>query len=136
MSRIKNTLLSLLSGALLAAAWPETPGITFFIFIAFLPLLFVERNLSKDGDNHSVAFFGQSYLAFFVFNLITTWWIYYASLPGAIMAIVFNSFFMAVIFFLFYIVKHRVGKKEGYIGLVLLWIAFEYLHLNWELSWS
>ena len=136
MSRIKNTLLSLLSGVLLAVAWPETPGITFFIFVAFLPLLFVEHNLSKNGDNNSVAFFGQSYLAFFVFNLITTWWIYYASLPGAIMAIVFNSFFMAVIFFLFYIVKYRVGKKEGYIGLILLWIAFEYLHLNWELSWS
>ncbi len=136
MSRIKNTLLSLLSGVLLAVAWPETPGITFFIFIALVPLLFVAHNLSKDGINQSVSFFGQSYLAFFVFNLITTWWIYHASLPGAIMAIVFNSFFMAVVFFLFYIVKFRVGKKEGYIGLVLLWLAFEYLHLNWELSWS
>lgn len=136
MSQIKNTLLSLLSGVLLAIAWPETPGITFLIFIALIPLLFVEHNLSQKGESNSVKFFIQSYIAFFVFNLITTWWIYYASLPGAVMAIVFNSFFMAVVFFLFYLVKQRVGKKEGYIGLILLWVAFEYLHLNWELSWS
>ena len=136
MTRIKNTLLSILSGLLLAFAWPETPGITFLIFFALVPLLIVEHNLSKASQNNSVSVFLHSYLTFFVFNLITTWWIYYASLPGAIMAIVFNSFFMAAVFFFFHLVKTRVGKKEGYIGLVILWIAFEYLHLNWELSWS
>ena len=29
-----------------------------------------------------------------------------------------------------------MGKKEGYLGLIIFWIAFEYFHHNWEASWT
>lgn len=134
MDRIKNLLLAILSGVILGFAC-ETPGITILLFIAFVPLLIVEENLAQQPTNKSLSVFGYSYLTFFIFNVISTWWIYYASLAGAVMALLFNAFFMAVVFYLFHFVKQKVGKREGYIGWVLLWIGFEYLHLNWELSW-
>ena len=43
---------------------------------------------------------------------------------------------MAIVFWLFHITKRKLVKKEGYISFVLYWLAFEYLHLNWELSWT
>lgn len=132
---MRNLLLSILSGVILGFAWPETPGFTILLFIAFVPLLIVEENLAQKAENSSLSVFAYSYLSFFIFNVISTWWIYYASLAGAIMALLFNAFFMAIVFYLFHFVKQKVGKREGYIGLVLLWLGFEYLHLNWELSW-
>lgn len=135
MGNIKSWLLALSSGVMLAISWPETLGITFLIFLGFSNLLRLEDQLSKSHKQPGKAVFGFAYLTFFVFNLITTWWIYFASAWGAVAAIVFNSLFMAVVFWLFHITKQKVGRKEGYIALLIYWLAFEYLHLNWDLSW-
>lgn len=44
---------------------------------------------------------------------------------------------MALTFGLFHIVKNRVFKnKFGYFSLIVFWIAYEYLHMHWSLSWS
>src|SRR5690606_38560120 len=42
---------------------------------------------------------------------------------------------MAIVFWLFHICKRKVGQREGYFALIIFWLAFEYLHLNWALSW-
>lgn len=136
MENIKSWLLAIVSGVVLAISWPETFfENTALIFLGLSPLLRLEDKLSKEHKKAGKAVFGFSYLTFLIFNLITTWWIYYASAWGAVAAIVFNSLFMAVVFWLFHITKQKVGRKEGYISLVIYWIAFEYLHLNWDLSW-
>lgn len=135
MKNIKLLLLALLSGILLAISWPYAGGLTSFIFIAFVPLLWAEFQLSESKKTKLVVF-SHAYLTFFTFNLITTWWIKNADFMGAVMAIVCNSFFMATVFYLFHLTKKWVGQKEGYISFLIYWIAFEYLHLNWELSWS
>ena len=136
MSKIKLLLYSASTGLLLALAWPEIGGAIKAMFIALFPLLWVEDYISKEKGTASLQVFTNAYVAFLVFNALTTYWIYYASDWGAVMAIVCNSFFMAVVFWLFHLTKNKVGRKEGYIGLVVYWIAFEYLHLNWELSWT
>ncbi len=35
----------------------------------------------------------------------------------------------------FYNMKKRFGATAGYFSLIIFWITFEYIHLNWELSW-
>lgn len=136
MGRVKLLLTSAGSGLLLAISWPEIGGSILSLFVAFFPLLWVEEQISKQKGLAWLAVFFQSYVAFFVFNLITTYWIYHASLWGACMAVICNSLFMAIVFTLFHVTKMKVGIKEGYISFVLYWVAFEYLHLNWELSWT
>ena len=136
MSKAKLLLFSTFSGLLFALAWPSIGDSTLTICMAFFPLLWVEEQISKSGKARSLQVFFNAYVAFFVFNLLTTWWIYYASAWGAAMAIICNSLFMAIVFLLFHITKMKVGRKEGYIGLIIYWIAFEYLHINWELSWT
>lgn len=76
-----------------------------------------------------------SYIAFFIWNLLTTWWVYNSSPEGAVMAVVFNSLFMSWAYYLAYLTKKKLGEKAGAWAFVLYWLGFEYLHMNWELSW-
>jgi len=123
-------LLSFLSGVLLFAAWPPSP-LTFLIFIAFVPLLWLEQQGLRRKK-----FFGWVYLTMFVWNTATTWWIWNASVPGAIGAILANSLLMCLPWLGFHFAKARLGPKVGYPALVALWLTFEYIHLqDWGLSW-
>ncbi len=36
---------------------------------------------------------------------------------------------------LFHYVRMKTSARTGYAALVFLWLAFEYIHLNWECSW-
>ena len=136
---MKNTtswLLAILSGVLMGISWPETGGFTPLVFIGLIPLFFMERMLSESKTAYlKLKIFGGAYVAFLLFNFITTWWIQYASLPGMIMAELFNSLFMAGIFLLFHEARRKLGNRAGYFAFVIFWLAFEWVHYNWELSW-
>ncbi|MBS1665308.1 MAG: apolipoprotein N-acyltransferase [Bacteroidetes bacterium] len=123
-------LLSALSGLLLFAAWPESP-LTFLIFVAFIPLLRLERQGIRKRK-----FFGWVYVTMVIWNASTTWWVWNASEPGAVGAILANSVLMCIPWLGFYSVKKRMGDTAGYISLVIFWLTFEYIHLqDWGLSW-
>lgn len=128
--------LPVLSGLMLGTGWPETGSMTPLVFVGLVPLLFAEHLWTlRQADKLKLKVFAAAYISFFLFNTITTWWIYYASPPGMVMAEVLNSFFMALIFLLFHLTKIKVGEKPAYLALVIFWLAFEWVHYNWELSW-
>lgn len=125
---------SLLSGILLVISFPYTGSLSLLSFVGLVPLLLVESHIATRNLRSSKVFV-HSYLTFFIFNVGTTWWIWNASPGGAIMAFVLNSLIMALVFQAFHLTKKIVGVKEGYLAFFFYWIAFEYLHLHWELSW-
>lgn len=132
---MKNTLYALLSGFLLAAAWP-TYGFSFLLFFAFVPLLLAEyriRMSEKRNKKWKVLFTG--YISFFLWNLITTYWLYYSTPFGGAFAVLVNSLLMSLVFLLYHIVANRVNFKAASTFLISIWMVFEYLHLNWEFSW-
>lgn len=132
---MKNRILkSALSGILLSLSWPEIGGLFPLIFVAFIPLLLVEDEVTNNRYR-SGKVYRNAYVAFFVFNLITTWWIWHASPGGAVMAVVFNSALMAIPFWLFHLTRRIVGDRQGYVAFVAYILAFEWLHHRWELSW-
>ncbi len=133
MSFIKKLLLSIFSGVLLSFAWP-VDGFYPLIFIAWIPLLMLEKSFSDKGKTN-VAFMGYSLLSMLVWNVLTTWWIKNASFGGALMAIIANSVLMAFVLYLFHVVKVKKGEKIGYVALVALWMSFEYIHLRWDITW-
>lgn len=135
MKTIQLYLLSLLSGLLLAFAWfPH--GWVPLIFVAFVPLLLVERQVAANpGNYHTLTLFGCSYLSFFTWNLLTTWWVKNASYGGAALAIICNALLMTTVFIMFHRVKRRTGAKWEYLIFCSFWITFEFLHLDWDLSW-
>jgi len=123
------------SSVLMFAGWPAA-GFAPLLLFAWIPLLALEDYYFENirSVRHRQVFF-YSYVCFFLWNLLSTWWIYFASPFGAGAAIFFNSLFMATVFAMFHKTRCRLGSTAGYISLVVYWTAFEYLHLNWDLSW-
>lgn len=136
LSRGKRYLFSILTGLLLGVAWPFTGGVYPLLFVALVPLLMVEHYVwINQSKVRAGAMFSQAYVAFFVFNVVSSWWIYYASFSGMLMEMLLNSLFMAVVFWLFHRTKRKLGPRQGVLALVMYWIGFEYMHLWWDFSY-
>ncbi len=134
MKRNSRLLLSFLSGILLSLAWLGFPGWT--LFVAFIPLLFIDNYfIQKKSEFRSVSIWGYAFVTFFVWNSITTWWILHATLAGAVLAIVANSFLMSLTFWLAHVARRKYNTNLGNIALVVFWISFEYFHFHWDIEW-
>ncbi len=127
----------------MSISWP-TYGIPFFIFFAFVPLLLMEQEISKFSKIHKKgwAVFGLTYLAFFIWNVVTTGWLYHAknpdgnnSLLAVAIPVIVNSLLMSLVFQLYYWYKKVRGTYFGLVFFVAIWLSFERFHLNWEFTW-
>ena len=135
MKRYLNLFLSIISGILFGLSWPPN-GIPLILFIAFVPLLLLEDSISKDSNGAKTwRVMGYAYLAFIIWHIISVWWIWNASDYGAVMAILLNASFMSITFGLYSWTKSYFQKRVSpYYFLIFFWIAFEYFHLDWSLS--
>ena len=131
---MKNLYLSVASGLLFACSWVDI-GFFSLVFFAFIPLLILENNLFNQNKNNSLILYGYSFISFFLFNVITTYWIWHATVAGAFAAFIINALLMSLVVLLFHKVKKVLGAFKGYLSLIFFWISMEYLHLNWELAW-
>ncbi|MFN3773862.1 apolipoprotein N-acyltransferase [Cloacibacterium normanense] len=140
---MKYIFLSLISALLLSISWP-TYGIPFFIFFAFVPLLLMEQEISKFSkiNKKDWVVFGLTYLAFFIWNVVTTGWLYHAknpdgnnSLLAVAIPVIVNSLLMSLVFQLYYWYKKVRGTYFGLVFFVAIWLSFERFHLNWEFTW-
>lgn len=128
--------LSVLSGILLALGWPPLPLFP-MIFLGFIPILFIENIIESNYKNTShLQLFQFSYLAFLIWNALTTWWVCNASLPAGIFAIAANALLMCFPILLFHQTKKQLGDNIGYASLIFYWMGYEYLHHQWELTWT
>ncbi len=134
LSKAHRYLLSTLSGLLMVLCFPFTGSITPLVFVAWIPLLFVESYISRQNYRSGKVFI-HAFITFLIYNVGTTWWVWNASQGGSILAFLLNSFLMTLAFYAFHLTKKYVGHKEGVIALVLYWIGFEYFHYDWESSW-
>tara|TARA_B100000963_G_scaffold244595_1_gene214193 strand:- start:4446 stop:6014 length:1569 start_codon:yes stop_codon:yes gene_type:complete len=125
----RKLLLCLISALFLVLSWPPS-GFPLLIFSAFVPLFFVVKDLQKKRFA-----FVYSFLVFALWNSFTTYWIYYASLFGVVAAVCVNSFLMAGVITLFLWLKSKFNDRRSWWALISIWLSFEYLHLNWDLSW-
>jgi apolipoprotein N-acyltransferase len=134
LSRKKRVLLSVLSGLLMVVCFPFTGSLTLLVFVAWIPLLFVEQSIHV-LKRRSAAVYFQALVTFLLYNVGTTWWIWNADHSGAILAIVLNSIFMAFVFFLFHRCRKWFSQKGSGFLLIVFWLGFEFVHYHWEFSW-
>ena len=128
--------LSVLCGLLLSLAW-YVRGAALIILLAFVPLFWLSDISLKVGKRNA---FGRSillfYPAFFIFNLITTYWIAYCTMPGAAAAVILNALLQTMVFAAWHACRKQVQNRVlQAIMLISFMVAFEYLHLNWDLTW-
>ena len=127
----KYFLLSILSGLLFGLSWP-VKGIVFLIFIAFVPLLIIEKELREKSV---VKIYFYSFLSFILWNSITSWWLINSTVFGMFFAIILYSILMALVFTSYSLISRKLGNKLGVIFFISSWIVFEKFNLSWEFSW-
>lgn len=140
---MKYLFLSLISASLLSISWP-TYGVPFFIFIALVPLLIMEHEITKFSKikRKNWAIFGLSYLTFIIWNIVTTGWLYGSlnpdgthSIPAVVFPVLTNSLLYSLVFQCYHWFKKYQGTYFGLAFFVAIWMSFEKFHLNWELTW-
>ena len=134
LTRQQRYIASLLTGILLGLAFPFTGSLTPLVFIAWVPLFTLGISLQSEGKK-SRHFFIHAFMGMLVFNVWTTWWIWNSTHAGAIMAFLSNGLLMTAALTLAYRITKNRGNLSYLVISCLLWLSFEYAHLNWELSW-
>lgn len=135
-------LCALLTGVLLALAWPAVGGLTPLVFVAWVPLLWAEERYARSRkEERPRHFMPYVMLALLVWNLATTWWLFHVSeflgtrLFTLIGPNVGNVLVMSVPWLLFRIARRGLGGTGARWALVVFWLAFERFHMHWDLSW-
>lgn len=128
--RDKPWHLSVISGVLLGLSFPpfDLPILQIPAFI----LLFRIADLSPDWRDLAV----KAGTAFLLWNLITTYWLMMATFAGGLAAIIANSMLMLIPLIMIRALL-RI-KWHPLIECMLIgstWVAFEFLHQNWQLAW-
>lgn len=136
LMRIPSWLLVVLPAILFGLAWEPMP-FTPLVFVAFAPLLLLaHRGRQTGGWKH----FGLLFLSLLLWNITTTWWVWYASDVGAIAMLLMNSFFMFLPFGLWRMwqrlapLKWQRRWRADYV-FVGIWLLYEFAHHRWDLSW-
>ena len=136
MKKSHRYLLSTLSGILLFLSWPPH-GFPLLAFFAFVPLFFVSDDLLEHETR--VPFWRglwHAYIALLLWNIGTTWWIWNITPVGSIATFALNSFFMAIVFGCWQRFRTlRLPPVTAPLALIAFWCTWEYLHLNWDLTW-
>lgn len=131
----RRFFLSALSGFMLAMAFPGLLPFPWLLFIGFVPLLILQRELEADrSKGEKQRLFPYAYQTFFLWNALATFWVTNTALAAGLFAVVVNSLLMCIPFLLFQQTA-RVLPRFGYASFVAYWISFEYLHMQWDLSW-
>ena len=127
--------LSVVSGLLLSLPW-LLMGYSWVLFIAFVPLLFAELLIEKTRtEKGSFAFFKVAFPAFFIWNVLSTWWIAYVSVGGMLSIALLNSIVMSVVWSLRHRINRPIKGTHPFFLLSAFWLTFEFLHYHWSLQW-
>jgi apolipoprotein N-acyltransferase len=133
--KLTSILLALLSGILFWLGWP-THGFAGLLLIAFVPLLISERRIRLHGGKETaIRVFLHSYLSFFIWNITTTYWLYYSTPFGMWFAVIANSALMSFVFLGYHLLARKATQGAALTFLACLWISFERMHLEWDFSW-
>lgn len=124
-------MLALASSILLSIPYivPHTGLVS---LIAFVPLFLAEQLAYNSGKKR---FFHVAYISFLVWNLITTFWVWFATPPGAVAAFLLNSLQMAVLFSLFRWMRKFTNGFLPYIFFCIVWLAWEHSYQTWQVTW-
>jgi len=126
-------MLAVGAGLLMFAAWPRA-GIPWLVIPGWVLLLTLSGRYVSPQSSQK-AFFGYVYGAFLLFNLFTTYWIWFATPAGAVLAITVNALLMTLTFWIWHQARRRLPLSMYAVLFPVIWISFEKLHYQWDLEW-
>lgn len=135
MRKIHPSFLSVTSGILLSLPW-MFPAMGWVLLFAFVPLLMADsRQLRQNESTNFISSFWLGFVAFLIWNVLSTWWIAYVSLTGMLFITSLNALFMSAVWWIKNKVHSKLSSVSGYLSLIVFWIAFEFLNHHGLLPW-
>ena len=131
MTNRTNIFLALTGGLMLGLPW-SAASLFFVVFIAWVPLLQVEKESGNVANPYAV--FNYAFICCLVWNGIGTWWIIRAQWVGAIAIMVANALVQALVFWLANRIRCTL-EVPFIIPFLILWLGYEHFHLTWDLAW-
>ncbi len=127
--KLRFTILTILPAVLFFLAWP--PRDLFFLsFVAFVPLFILEQVTNgKKGGAWLI------YLALLLWNAANTWWVWNAQSGASLFMMAANAGLMYIPWYGYRKARKAFGDGKALFVFITLWLSFEYLHLNWEITW-
>ncbi len=125
--------LASLTGVLLWLGFPDMPFAP-LLFLAFVPLILIEEELA--GQPHAgrrLAFY--AFHAFFLWNVLSTFWVTNTAFFAGIFANVVNAALMVIPILGYHFLRRAIGDRFRWASLISFWMMFEWTHLHWDLTW-
>jgi len=132
MNRLKDSLWAKSIGAaiLLGLSFAPFP----FPFLTLVAFVLIFQVVEKSGTTRALILY--SFPMLILWNIITTYWLTFATVAGGTAAIVANSAIMliplVVMRRILFSSLHPIVKS---FTLATPWVAYEWLHLQWDLAW-
>lgn len=125
-------------------AWPPIPFTALILLAGLVPLLFALENIiESDRSRKGKLIFRTAFLCFFIWNTASIYWVFNslnAVMPTGLALIIvqipfgLGALLMTTTFWLYYRVRRLSSRAWSYAALTCFWIAYEYLHQSWDLS--
>lgn len=139
-----NYLLALLSAFILWLGWPPIPYSSILLLIGFVPLLVAIENIIRGNyENKGRKIFLVSFVTGVAWNTASIYWVFNAMnafLPSwvsiliALIPFTLAPLLMSIVLRLYYSLRKKKHIVTSFIGLISLWITYEYLHQYWDLA--
>ncbi len=125
-------LVSLTSGLMLGLGFSPFPfPFTFLVIPGFIWLF---RLTELTGSAREMAY--VSYAGILLWNVITTYWLMFATIAGGIAAILANSAIMTLpLMLIWHLHQRQLPLWTTSLLVPSLWLTYEFLHFRWDLSW-
>ncbi len=135
----KPFYLVVLSGLLLGLSFPPFP-FPFLAFVGWVPLFYIWE--------YSTQKYWKTYLGLLFWNVIVGYWLCLTVLGAnsfgeafqnffaGFLANTLNPFLMSIPIAIFWSIRKKSSSLFSYLYFIPLWISFEFLHFQWELTWS
>ena len=128
-NKIQSYLYVIAPALLFWLAWPPR-DLYFLGFFAFVPLFLLEdKTRNTRGSSWLI------YLSLLIWNIVISWWVGYAEFYSSIFMLLANSWLMYLPWLGYRKARRIVNDKKALLIFVSLWLSFEYLHLNWQITW-
>ena len=129
LNKNRIVLLSVISGFMIGISYPPIP-FPYLIFIAFVPYFYL-----LNGTDELIKRVRISYFTFFVFNLITIYWVGswtkeadpFLLISGGLLLFVNPALYLIPVFLHHYALR-TIGKKGALLLFPFFWVFFEYIY--------
>lgn len=126
----RRILCVALSVVLLSLPWLGGSALT--LFVAFVPLLWVQNDLAGavNRKGRPRKFWPYAVATFALWWLATVWWVGFAAVIGVVAATLVGTVLMSAAFLIYHAVWRRAKRPLAYTVLVTAWLAYEYIYLH------